>query len=105
MTKFLIAFVASVSVVACMPSPDDPMPTADDHTVTVDGRTFSIEEGPGIDQPAASVLQSSFIEPRCRVVLDYCSDPSTGGPSCHFTNCSVQRAVSACLSLVSSTCG
>lgn len=40
----------------------------------------------------------------CWVVLDYCSTPGTGGPSCTFTGCTISRALSACISLISETC-
>lgn len=40
----------------------------------------------------------------CWVTLDYCSTPGTGGPSCTFTNCTISRALKACISLIGETC-
>jgi hypothetical protein len=104
MNKFLVGLVVSASLVACADSPDDRTPGVDDHMFTVNGRTFTVEEGRGVAQPPLASFKETNVVAGCWVVLDYCVSPSTGGPVCHFTNCTIERAIEACDSLIDSHC-
>jgi hypothetical protein len=103
MTKLLIGFVAAASLVACTDSVTSPTSSSDDHMYTAGGRSFLVEEGRGVAKPVASYQESNTVA-GCWVVLDWCSEPGTGDAVCHFTNCTIERAIDACESLIDSHC-
>jgi hypothetical protein len=106
MNRFIIGLVAAVALVACIDTPADQTSSGDEQTFSVGGQTGTIVEGPGdAVSPLATYSESGVIAAGCRVVLDWCTNPNTGGPSCHFTNCTIERAVDACLDLIDDTCG
>ena len=105
MNRFFIGILATASLVACVDNASDPKPTPD-NTYTVGDRTIKLMEGDSAsDQPAGVLAAPNLNAAGCRVVLDWCSEPGTGDAVCHFTNCTIQRALDACDSLIGSTCG
>jgi hypothetical protein len=104
MNKLLIGLVATASLIGCAVSSDGPTPVVDDHTYTVGDRTFTLEEGRGVAKPPLASFQESNVVAGCWVVLDWCTSPTTGGAECHFTNCTIERAIDACESLIDSHC-
>jgi hypothetical protein len=106
MKRFIIGLLAACALVACIDSPADQTSTEDGHTFTVGGQPAILFEGPSrAEEPLASYSEAGVIAAGCRVTLDWCVTPGSGIPSCTARNCTLERAISACESLIDDTCG
>jgi len=61
-------------------------------------------ETPVLASTAHSGVAGEVTAQACWVTLHYCRAPETSGPVCSFSDCSFERAKSACDSLVSENC-
>lgn len=106
MTKRIIGgWVLAMALTACGGTEDDSQIA----TTTDDGQSMMVIEGEGVaEEPVASFEETNpdgvSMAAGCWVVLDYCRSPSTGGPTCHFTNCTPARAVKECRALYKKYC-
>ncbi|NOK16474.1 hypothetical protein [Corallococcus carmarthensis] len=60
---------------------------------------------PGEAPPDVSSMNvSGDVAAGCWVVLNWCRSPSTGGPECTATNCTIAEAIQHCEALINQTC-
>jgi hypothetical protein len=102
MTKFLIGILASASLIACVDSASDSQ--SQDNRYTVGDRTLRLEDASKSSDQQSFLPGPDEIDGSCWVTLEWCSEPGTGDAVCTFTNCTISRAISACESLIGSTC-
>ena len=105
-SKYFLALGLSLAFAGCM---EDEGPTDEPRVLTTmtleSGETMTIVEGPPDESraPVASTEENPGTE-GCWVVLDWCVDPDTGGPTCTATGCTLQQAVSNCFDLIDQYC-
>ncbi|WP_224242850.1 hypothetical protein [Hyalangium gracile] len=103
MKKILFGMALALSLTGC---------GVEDNSVTTTdpkGNPVTVQEGLVSETGVASFREaepnaSGAVAPGCWVVLDYCNNPNGGGATCHFTNCTLERAVDACLDLIADNC-
>lgn len=106
-SKYFLALGLSLAFFAC--TTEDEGPSGDPEVLTTStlesGETLTVYEGPPDDsrEPLGSVVDG-YGTRSCWVVLDWCVDPATGGPSCTATGCTVSDAIYHCLSLIDQYC-
>lgn len=105
-SKCFLALGLSLAFAGCM---EDEGPTDEPNILTTmtleSGETMTVVEGPPDESrtPVGSTGENPGTE-GCWVVLDWCVDPATGGPTCTATGCTVQQAVSNCFDLIDQYC-
>jgi hypothetical protein len=108
-SKYFLALALgpSLAFAGCMAEDDGPTDEPNIlATMTLEsGQTMTIAEGPPDESrdPIGSFEEAPGTE-GCWVVLDWCVDPDTGGPTCTATGCTVSQAIYHCLSLIDQYC-
>ncbi len=105
MKKLLLGLAATVSLIACGGTEQDPrQSTLTEETpspLVVEGDAMTTEPIASYEEPSTDAMNPAAT---CWVVLEYCKSPSTGGPVCTFKNCTPQRAVRECNNLIQKNC-
>jgi hypothetical protein len=104
-SKYFLALGLAFALVGCTAEGENDEPRILTTTTSESGETVTIVEGPPDEslEPVASTADDYGTE-GCWVVLDWCVDPDTGGPTCTATGCTVAQAVRHCFSLIDQYC-